>query len=271
MSSFTLCLNTSTIKPQPLLEKVRLTAEAGFSAIELWINDIYEFVGQGGEVRDIEKAIADYGLAVPSMISARGWGEAIEIEYPIMKDEVKRRLELTTRFGAQWLVCSPPRLPCDLAQVTERYKDLLETGRQIGAKPTFEYISFFKSVYALPQAWQVVQDADDPDATLIVDAFHGWNSNSTLDDLKAIPVERISHYHIDDANPNIPAGQQTDPDRVMIGDGPIDLKAELVVLKEKGYTGAISLELFNQDLWARDPAEVLKIGFDRLTELVASL
>jgi sugar phosphate isomerase/epimerase len=271
MSSFTLCLNTSTIKPQPLLEKVRLTAEAGFSAIELWINDIYEFVGQGGEVRDIEKAIADYGLAVPSMISARGWGEAIEIEYPIMKDEVKRRLELTARFGAQWLVCSPPRLPCDLAQVTERYKDLLETGRQIGAKPTFEYISFFKSVYALPQAWQVVQDADDHDATLIVDAFHGWNSNSTLDDLKAIPVERISHYHIDDANPNIPAGQQTDPDRVMIGDGPIDLKAELVVLKEKGYTGAISLELFNQDLWARDPAEVLKIGFDRLTELLASL
>ncbi|MBP87787.1 MAG: hypothetical protein CMJ64_13870 [Planctomycetaceae bacterium] len=267
----TLCLNTSTIKPQPMLDKIRLTAEAGFPAIELWINDIYEYVGQGGEVRDIEKAIADHGLTVPSMISARGWGEAIEIEYPIMKDEVKRRLEMTARFGAQWLVCSPPRMPCGLWQVTARYKDLLELGRQMGAKPTFEYISFFKSVYSLPQAWQVVQDADDPDATLIVDAFHGWNSNSTLDDLKAIPVERISHYHIDDANPNIPPCQQMDPDRVMIGEGPIDLKAELTVLKEKGYTGAISLELFQHELWARDPAEVLKIGFDRLTELIESV
>jgi sugar phosphate isomerase/epimerase len=268
---FTLCLNTSTIKPQPLLDKIRLTAQAGFPAIELWINDIYEYVGQGGEVRDIEKALADHGLTVPSMISARGWGEAIDIEYPIMRDEVKRRLELTARLGAPWLVCSPPRLPCDLGQVTERYKDLLELGRQIGAKPTFEYISFFQSVYSLRQAWQVVQDANDPDATLIVDAFHGWNSNSTLDDLRAVPVERISHYHIDDAAPNIPARQQMDPDRVMIGDGPIDLKAELTLLKEKGYAGAISLELFNPQLWARDPAEVLKIGFDRLTELVGSI
>jgi len=39
--TYALCLNTSTIKPQPLLEKVRLAAEAGFDGIELWINDIY--------------------------------------------------------------------------------------------------------------------------------------------------------------------------------------------------------------------------------------
>lgn len=269
--SFTLCLNTSTIKPQPLLDKIRLTAAAGFPAIELWINDIYEFVGQGGEVRDIEKAVADNGLALPSMISVRGWGDAIDVEYPIMLDEVKRRLEMCARLGSPWLVCSPPRLPCDTGQVTRRYKDLLELGREVGVKPTFEYISFFQSVYSLPQAWQVVQDVDDSDATLILDAFHGWNSNSTLEDLKTVPVERISHYHIDDASPNIPPREQTDPDRVMIGDGPIDLKAELTVLKEKGYAGAISLELFNKELWAQDPREVLKLGFERLSQLVASL
>ena len=38
---FKLCLNTSTIRPQRLLEKIRLTAEAGFAGIELWLNDIY--------------------------------------------------------------------------------------------------------------------------------------------------------------------------------------------------------------------------------------
>jgi 2-keto-myo-inositol isomerase len=103
------------------------------------------------------------------------------------------------------------------------------------------------------------------------DAFHSWNTNSTLDDLRAIPVERISHYHIDDAHPNIPPLKQLDPDRVMIGDGVIDLKAELTVLKEKGYMGAISLELFNPDLWAQDPRDVLKLGFERLTALVQSV
>ena len=52
-----LCLNTSTIKPQPLMEKIRLAGEVGYDGIELWINDLYEHIGQGGEISDIEKAL----------------------------------------------------------------------------------------------------------------------------------------------------------------------------------------------------------------------
>ena len=43
-----------------------------------------------------------------------------------------------------------------------------------------------------------------PRFSIILDAFHNWNSNSTLADLRAIPLEQISHYHIDDAHPDIP-------------------------------------------------------------------
>jgi sugar phosphate isomerase/epimerase len=152
----------------------------------------------------------------------------------------------------------------------ERYADLLEIGRQAGIKPTFEYISFFKSIHKLSQAWDIVQKTNDPDATLILDAFHNWNSGSTMDELRAIPVEKISHYHIDDAHPDKPALTQTDPDRVMIGDGVIDLKAEIQILREKGYQGAMSLELFNQDLWAKDPKEVIKVGLERMKELLSN-
>lgn len=266
---FTLCLNTSTIKPQPLLEKIRLTAEAGFAGIELWINDIYEFVGQGGEVRDVQRAIADAGFVVPCMIAMRQWGEASELEYPLMLDEAKRRMEMAARLGSPYIVATPPRDPCDVQQLIRRYRDLLELGRQIGVKPTFEYIGFFKGATSLSDAWRVVRGADDRDATLILDAFHSWNSRSTLGDLRSIPADRISHYHINDANPNIPATQQTDPDRVMIGDGAIDLRAEIAVLREIGYEGTVSLELFNRDLWQQDPREVLKTGIQRMRDLLA--
>jgi len=265
--AFTLCLNTSTIKPQPMLEKIRLAAEAGFAAIELWINDVYEYVGQGGEVSDIEKALADHGLIVPCTIAARFWGEALGPEYPLILEETKRRLEMAARLGAPYLVATPPREPCDIGQITRRYKDLLHIGRQVGVKPTFEYISFFRSVSHLAQAWQIVRDVDDPDATLILDAFHTYNGGATLEDLRAIPVERIGHYHIDDAEANKPAGTQTDPDRVMLGEGAIDLRAEVQLLRRKGYHGAVSLELFNRDLWAQDPREVLKIGIERMREV----
>ncbi|MHC4405993.1 MAG: sugar phosphate isomerase/epimerase family protein [Planctomycetota bacterium] len=266
--AFTLCLNTSTIKPQPMLEKIRLAAKAGFAGVELWINDVYEYVGQGGEVRDVEKALSDHGLIVPCAIAARGWGEAVGPEYPLMLDEVKRRMELAARLGSPYLVATPPREPCDLGQIARRYKDLLEIGRQTGVKPTMEYIGFFRSVTRLSQAWQIVREADDADATLLLDTFHTWNAGEGLDVLRSIPVERISHYHIDDAHPDKPVGSQTDPDRVMLGDGPIDLGAEVDLLREKGYDGTVSLELFNKDLWAQDPREVLKIGIERMRELM---
>jgi len=251
-----------------MLDKIRLVAEAGFAGIELWINDVYEYIGQGGEVRDIEKAIGDHGLIVPCTIAMRQWAEASDLEYPIMLEEAKRRMELAARLGSPYIVATPSREPCDMAVMTKRYKDLLDLGRQIGVKPTFEYIGFFRSASRLDQAWQIVQDADDEDATLILDSFHTWNSGGTLDDLRPIPVERISHYHLDDADPHKPAGQQTDPDRVMIGDGPIDLKAESALLRDKGYEGTVSLELFNGQLWKKDPREVLKIGMERMLELL---
>ena len=265
---FKLCLNTSTIRPQPLLEKIRLAAEAGFEGIELWLNDIYEHIGRGGEVSEVEKALADHGLMVPCMIAIRGWGEASELEYPLMLDEARRRMELAARLGSPWVVATPPREKCDLGQISRRYRDLLELGRQAGVRPTMEYISFFGSVSRLDQARRIVEEAEDPDATVIIDSFHTWNSGSDIEELRELPAERISHFHIDDADPEMPAGTQTDPDRVMPGDGPIDLAAEIAILREIGYEGTVSLELFNPGLWEKDPRDVLAAGMERMRELL---
>ena len=112
-----------------------------------------------------------------------------------------------------------------------------------------------------------MQETDDPDSSIILDAFHNWNSNSTLDDLRALPVEKISHYHIDDAHSDIAATDQKDPDSVMLGEGLIDLSAELAVLKVKGYDKTMSLELFNAELWEADPLEVSTTGLELMKTL----
>ena len=53
----------------------------------------------------------------------------------------------------------------------------------------------------------------------------------------------------------------------MIGDGQIDLAAEIEVLREIGYKGTVSLELFNSEWWQKEPSETLKIGLERMKEL----
>ena len=261
------CLNTSTIKPQPLLCKIELAAEAGYDGIELWINDIYEHIGRGGEVGEVERALADHGLIVPSVIAIRQWGDQDGWEYQLVKDEAKRRFALGARLGAPFIVATPPLELERQDHLPERYRDLLKIGREEGIRPTFEYISFFKSVYNLSDAWRIVQETDDDDSTIILAAFHNWNSKSTIADLEAIPLEKISHYHIDDADPSIPATEQRDPDRVMIGEGQIDLASEIALLKAKGYDRTMSLELFNTKLWKRRPLEVIAIGLDRMKQL----
>lgn len=262
-----LCLNTSTIKPVPLLEKIQLAARHGFDAIEPWVVEVYEHIGRGGEVRDLEKALGDNGLTVPCMVALRLWAEVDDWEYQRQRDEARRRMELAARFGAKHIIATPPRLPCERQRVLERYVDLLQVGREVGVMPAMEYISIFQSVRTLNEAWWIVQQAG-PEATLVVDAFHTWNSGGTLDDLRQVPVNRIPHYHIDDAPAGKPAGQQTDAERVMPGDGVIDLQSELRLLRDGGYTGAVSLELFNAELWARDPNEVLRRGIERMRELL---
>jgi sugar phosphate isomerase/epimerase len=242
------CLNTSTIKPQSLIDKIRLAGEAGYDGIELWLNDVFEHVARGGEVSDVEKAISDHGLIVPSVIAMRQWGDFRGWEHQLVLDEARRRFALGARLGAPFIVATPPMESTETEHLPERYRELLELGREEGIRPTFEYISFFKSVRTL-------------------DAFHNWNSESTLDELRAIPADRISHYHLDDAHPDKPAKSQADPDRVMVGEGQIDLAAEIAVLREMGYDHTVSLELFNAELWSADPLAVITTGLERMKAL----
>ena len=146
----------------------------------------------------------------------RQWGDFEGWEHQLVLDEARRRFALGARLGAPYIVATPPLENPETSHLAGRYKELLQIGREEGIKPTFEYISFFKSVHTLKRAWEIVQEANDPDATLILDAFHNWNSASTEQDLIEIPLERISHYHIDDADPEKPALTQTDPDRVCL-------------------------------------------------------
>ena len=160
------CLNTSTIKPQPLLKKIELAGAAGYDGIELWLNDIYEFIGRGGEVGEVERALADAGLMVPSVIAIRQWGDQDGWEYELVKDEARRRFALGARLGAPFIVATPPLGLARQDHLPERYRDLLQIGREEGIQPTFEYISFFKSVYNLADAWRIVQETDDDNSSI---------------------------------------------------------------------------------------------------------
>ena len=54
-SLWPLCLDTATIRPQSLEDKIRLAAKHGFDAIEPWEGEIDSYEKGGGDLKDLGK------------------------------------------------------------------------------------------------------------------------------------------------------------------------------------------------------------------------
>ena len=89
-------------------------------------------------MRDIEKALADHGLIVPSVIAMRQWGDFEGWEHQLVLDEAKRRFALGARLGAPFIVATPPLENPKTDHLPARYAELLAIGRQDGIRPSFE-------------------------------------------------------------------------------------------------------------------------------------
>ena len=78
--------------------------------------------------------------------------------------------------------------------------------------------------------------------------------------------ERILHFN--DAPNHPPREEQHDPDCVLPGDGCLDLRRYVQIAREIGYRGALSLELFNEELWRMSPLEVARLGLSKMRAVV---
>ena len=74
--------------------------------------------------------------------------------------------------------------------------------------------------------------------------------------------------HFNDAPSVPPASEQEDSDRVLPGEGAIDLTLYCNELAATGYNGYLSLELFREDLWSKDPLEVATLGLNKMRPFV---
>ncbi|MGE3818992.1 MAG: sugar phosphate isomerase/epimerase family protein [Isosphaeraceae bacterium] len=268
MSEFTYCLNTSTIRPTPLLEKVAVAGKAGYQAIELWNDDVTAYVEGGDAMSDLNRAIADQGLKVVSVIALHGWVTADGAEYDAVLKECERRMNQAVALGSPYIVASPPREVVDLGKASERFGALLRLGRSLGVEPSMEFLGFVDGIKSASSAWAIASGCGEPGGTVVADVFHMIRGGGTVDDLLQLPGDRIACFHVNDMPPEPDPLTQSDADRVMVGEGIADLPRVIANLRAIGYRGPISLELFNRALWEADPYQVVKTGLDRIKALV---
>ena len=132
-----------------------------------------------------------------------------------------------------------------------------------------EFLGFVAGIRDMASAWAIAAGSGDETATVVADVFHMMRGGGTVDDLLMVSGDRMAIFHINDLPADPPPTKQVDGDRVMLGEGIADLPRVIANLRQIGYGGPISLELFNPSLWERDPEEVARIGIDRLRALVS--
>ena len=79
---------------------------------------------------------------------------------------------------------------------------------------------------------------------------------------------QIHVFHVNDY-PDIAREKIKDSDRVYPGDGVAPIKSIVETLNEIGFQGALSLELFNPKYWKLEPAEVAKVGLEKMKKAVS--
>jgi len=269
-SGFLYCLNSSTIRPTPILEKIRVAKQAGYSAIELWHDDIEAHCQQGGTIAEIRHAVDDAGLEVPTTIYLRNWFDAHGTALEEAWDEARQRMEIAAQLGAKYVIASPPGGKADYVDGARRYRKLLEMGEQIGVKPSMEFLGFVDDLNTIEKALLVMNGAQHPSATTILDPFHIYRGGGGVESVAKLQDSQIAISHFNDVVESPPRKEQHDRDRVMPGDGCFDLKRYLQLLRGTGYRRWLSLELFREDLWARNPLDVAREGIEKMRAVAES-
>ena len=266
---FRFSLNTATIRGQklPVPQQVRITAEAGYDAIEPWLRDLEEFAQGGGNLDDVRKQIADAGLTVESAIGFPAWCVDDDAARGRGLEQLKRDMELILRIGGRRIAAPPAGAHAtagiDLRKIGDRYRAVLEIGRRMGVVAQLEIWGGSKTLSRLSEAIFVAAEAAHPDACVLLDAYHLYKGGSDFAAIRLLNGAAMHTFHINDYPAQPPRDKIGDSDRVFPGDGIAPLETLIADLYRAGFRGGFSLELFNRDYWQRDALEVARTGLEK--------
>jgi len=194
--------------------------------------------------------------------------------FPEPREPVKRRKALCAsvrRFAAfnpvgVMVVPGPPG--DDPAQtrrmVVEGVKAAADVAGELGVTIGFEQIrkDAGSLIWTLPQTLDILEDIGAPNIKIIFDTWHFWDLPGVVDDLHKY-ADRFICIQVNDRRHPRSWG-----DRLIPGDGDLDLPAFFGALESGGFKGWYDLEIFSDNgLWGQtypdslynlEPAELAK-------------
>lgn len=272
-AKFRYCLNTSTIsgKKPGLHDYVEIASRAGYDGIEVWVRDVETALEAGHSLFSLKKYINDHGIKVESAIGFAPWMAEGETGFVQMEQE----MQMLAGIGCHRIAAPPAGVPADkpldMFAAGEKYRKLLDLGRETGVMPQLEFWGASPVLWHLGQVLMIAAVANDPDTRILPDVYHMFRGGSGFNALKMLNGELIEIFHMNDYPASKAREQQVDADRVYPGDGSAPLHQILTDLKNIGGEKVLSLELFNRTYWEEDMFTVARTGLLKMKSLVEEI
>lgn len=271
MSHPKLSINQATIKYANLADALSATVAGGVDAIGLWREPVNE-VG----LATAAEMLTDSGLRFTT--HCRGGFFTLPDGPARVQalDDNRRAIEETATLAAAGaegstsiLVLVAGGLPegsRDIIGARERVRDAIgelvpdaaAAGVTLAIEPLHPMYATDRCVVStLGQALDIAADFDPAVVGATVDTFHIFWDPQVLDQIaRAGRERRIATYQVCDWK--TPLAADVLLSRHYPGDGVIDFASLTRAVVDAGYTGDIEVEIFNEDVWATDPVEVVR-------------
>ncbi|EFF91135.1 sugar phosphate isomerase/epimerase [Streptomyces sp. e14] len=256
-------VNQMTVKQLSLPELTDACTELGVSHVGLWREPV-----QAYGVEAAAKLVRDAGLTVTTLCRGGFLTATGPEERAAALADNRRAVEEAATLGTDTLVLVCGGLPPgdkDLHGARERVADALaelaphaeDHGVKLAIEPLHPMFAADRCVVStLAQALDLAERFPAHQVGVTVDTYHIWWDDRAPEQIaRAGAGGRIHTFQLADWITPLPAGVLNG--RGPLGDGAIDLREWKGCVEAAGYTGPIEVELFNEELWARDGREVL--------------
>lgn len=268
-------INQMTVKQLSMPELVADCVELGIPGVGLWREPVAAY-----GLEATAKLIRDAGLTVTTLCRG-GFFTAIDpAERAAALEDNRRAIDEAATLGTDTLVLVSGGLPGDskdLRGARERIADALaelgpyafERGVRLAIEPLHPMFASDRCVVStLAQALDLAERFPAEQVGVTVDTYHiWWDDSAPAQIARAGASGRIHTFQLADWITPLPEGVLTG--RGQIGDGAIDMREWKAYVEAAGYTGPIEVELFNDDLWARDGHELLRETAERFAQHAA--
>jgi len=237
-----------------LPEKLEAIAAAGFDGVEIFENDL---LYDDGSPRNIRQMCADLGIAITLFQPFRDFEGCRRDRLQRNIDRAERKFDLMQELGTDLvLVCSNTATD-SLGDERMLLDDLSLLAERAGARNLrigYEALAWGRHVNTWQQVWNLVRQVDHPALGVLLDSFHTLSLKGDPSAIAQIPGDKIFFVQMADA-PLLAMDvlEWSRHFRCFPGQGEFDLAGFLAPILRSGYTGPLSLEIFNDGFRAAPP------------------